>query len=43
MKCSWSGAIVGATLLMAAPFMRHNWELNLTGGFAWCGAMLWKK
>lgn len=37
----WSASLVGATLLMAAPFMRHNWELNLTAGFAWCGAMLW--
>lgn len=41
MKHSWSAAIVGAALLMAAPFMRHNWELNLTGAFAWCAAMLW--
>ena len=41
MKHSWSSAIVGAALLMAAPFMRHNWELNLTGAFAWCAAMLW--
>ena len=41
LRCSWSAAVLGATILMAAPFMRHNWELNLTAGFAWCGAMLW--
>lgn len=37
----WSGAVAGAVLLMAAPFMRHNWELNLTAALAWLPAMLW--
>ena len=38
---SWAGAMVGAILLEAAPFMRHNWELNLTSGYAWLPMMLW--
>ena len=38
---SWAGALVGAVLLEAAPFMRNNWELNLTAGYAWLPAMLW--
>ncbi len=30
LDASWAGATVGAVVLEAAPFMRHNWELNLT-------------
>ncbi len=37
----WSGAIVGAVVIEAAPFMRHNWELNLTGALAYLPLMLW--
>ena len=38
---SWSGSIAGAAVLMCAPFMRHNWELNLTSGLAYLPLMLW--
>lgn len=38
---SWAGAIAGATLIEAAPFMRHNWELNLTSALAYLPLMLW--
>ncbi|HJL20489.1 MAG TPA: hypothetical protein RMH99_32780 [Sandaracinaceae bacterium LLY-WYZ-13_1] len=38
---SWSGATVGAALIEAGPFMRHNWELNLTSALAWLPLMLW--
>lgn len=41
LKLAWSGAIFGAALVMAAPFMRHNWELNLTMALAWMPLMLW--
>jgi hypothetical protein len=37
----WSGAIAGATVIEAAPFMRHNWELNLTHALAYLPLMLW--
>lgn len=37
----WSGAIAGAIVIEAAPFMRHNWELNLTHGLAYLPLMLW--
>ncbi|HEY8428699.1 MAG TPA: YfhO family protein [Sandaracinaceae bacterium] len=38
---SWSGAIAGAVVIEAAPFMRHNWELNLTGALAYLPLVLW--
>ncbi len=38
---SAAGAIAGAVLIEAAPFMRHNWELNLTGALAYLPLMLW--
>ncbi len=40
-RLCWSGSVLGAVVLMAAPFMRHNWELNLTTAFAWAPLMLW--
>lgn len=36
----WAGALTGACLFPLTPFMRHNWELNLTWGFAWLPLML---
>ncbi|HJL27956.1 MAG TPA: hypothetical protein RMI62_02610, partial [Polyangiaceae bacterium LLY-WYZ-15_(1-7)] len=41
LELAWSGAIVGGVALMAAPFMRHNWELNLTSALGWMPLMLW--
>jgi hypothetical protein len=41
LNLAWSGAILGAVVVMAAPFMRHNWELNLTMALAWMPLMLW--
>ncbi len=38
---SHAGAIAGAVVIEAAPFMRHNWELNLTGALAYLPLMLW--
>ncbi len=38
---SWSGAIVGAIVIEAAPFLRHNWELNRTAALAYLPLMLW--
>ncbi len=37
----WSSSVAGAAMLMCAPFMRHNWELNLTSALAWLPLMLW--
>ncbi|MFK7986442.1 MAG: hypothetical protein AB8I08_10450 [Sandaracinaceae bacterium] len=37
---SWAGAIAGATLIEAAPFMRHAWELNLSSAMAYLPLML---
>lgn len=37
----WSGALVGAVVIEAAPFMRHNWELNLTLALAHLPLILW--
>lgn len=34
-------ALLGAVAIQAAPFMRHNWELNLTTAFAYTPLMLW--
>lgn len=41
MGLDWGPAVLGATVIQAAPFMRHNWELNLTSAIAWLPAMLW--
>lgn len=41
LEVPWSGAVVGAVLIEAAPFMRHNWELNLTTALAYLPLMLW--
>lgn len=41
LKLAWSGTLLGAVVMMAAPFMRHNWELNLTMALAWMPLMLW--
>lgn len=41
LNLAWSGAILGAVVVLAAPFMRHNWELNLTMALAWMPLMLW--
>ncbi len=40
-RLPWGSAVLGATVLEVAPFMRHNWELNLTGAFAWTPLVLW--
>jgi hypothetical protein len=40
-RLPWSAAVVGAVVLQAAPFMRHNWELNLTAALAYLPLMLW--
>ncbi|MFH2005411.1 MAG: hypothetical protein ABI333_02380 [bacterium] len=37
----WGPALLGAVILQAAPFMRHNWELNLTTALAYLPLMLW--
>ncbi|MCC6875287.1 MAG: hypothetical protein IT378_13355 [Sandaracinaceae bacterium] len=37
----WSGAVLGAVFFEAAPFMRHNWELNLTFALAHLPLALW--
>lgn len=34
-------AVLGAVAIEAAPFMRHNWELNLTTALAFAPLMLW--
>lgn len=41
LDASWPGAIAGAVVIQAAPFMRHNWELNLTGALAYFPLILW--
>ncbi|MBW2702966.1 MAG: hypothetical protein JRF33_19260 [Deltaproteobacteria bacterium] len=38
---AWGPALLGASVIQAAPFMRHNWELNLTLGLAYLPMMLW--
>lgn len=35
-----SACAVGGALFATAPFMRHNWELNLTLAFAWMPLIL---
>ena len=38
---SWAACALGAVVIEAAPFMRHNWELNLTTALAWLPMVLW--
>lgn len=38
---SWAAAAIGAVVIEAAPFMRHNWELNLTAALGWLPMVLW--
>ena len=38
---SWQAAGVGAVVIECAPFMRHNWELNLTTALGWLPMVLW--
>ncbi|CAN5704609.1 hypothetical protein BH09MYX1_BH09MYX1_64400 [soil metagenome] len=38
---SWQASTLGAVIVEAAPFMRHNWELNLTSALAWLPMVLW--
>jgi hypothetical protein len=40
-RLPWGAAVLGAVALQAAPFMRHNWELNLTAALAYLPLMLW--
>ncbi|MBN2495360.1 MAG: hypothetical protein JXR96_12265 [Deltaproteobacteria bacterium] len=41
LRFGWGPSMVGAVVLQAAPFMRHNFELLLTWGLAWMPLMLW--
>ncbi len=38
---SHAAAALGACVLTMAPFLRHNWELNLTLAIAWLPWVLW--
>jgi hypothetical protein len=38
---SWLAAAFGAVAIECAPFMRHNWELNLTAALGWAPMVLW--
>jgi len=38
---SWEASALGAVVIEAAPFMRHNWELNLTTALGWLPMVLW--
>jgi hypothetical protein len=38
---SWAAAALGAVAIECAPFMRHNWELNLTSALGWLTMVLW--
>lgn len=38
---SWQACALGAAIAEAAPFMRHNWELNLTSALGWLPMVLW--
>lgn len=40
-RLPWGAALLGAVVLEVAPFMRHNWELNLTAALAWLPLILW--
>ena len=40
-RLPWGACLVGAVAIQAAPFMRHNWELNLTTALAYLPLMLW--
>ncbi len=37
----WAGATLGAVVIECAPFMRHNWELNLTLALGFLPMVLW--
>ena len=39
-RLGWTASLAGAALFPLTPFMRHNWELNLTWGFAWLPLLL---
>lgn len=36
-----AAAALGACVMTTAPFLRHNWELNLTFAIAWLPWILW--
>ena len=36
----WPASLLGAAVFPLGPFFRHNWELNLTSGFAWAPLVL---
>lgn len=38
---SWAATTLGAVVIECAPFMRHNWELNLTTALGWMPLVLW--
>jgi hypothetical protein len=38
---SWAASGLGAVIVECAPFMRHNWELNLTSALGWLPMVLW--
>lgn len=38
---SWHASALGAAIIECAPFMRHNWELNLTSALGWLPMVLW--
>ncbi len=38
---SFAAATLGAIVIECAPFMRHNWELNLTAALGWLPMVLW--
>jgi len=38
---SWTAATLGAVVIECAPFMRHNWELNLTLALGFLPMVLW--
>lgn len=40
-RLPWGAALLGAIAIQTAPFMRHNWELNLTTALAYLPLMLW--
>jgi hypothetical protein len=41
LKVSWAAATLGAVVIECAPFMRHNWELNLTFAMGFLPMVLW--
>ncbi|MFN7701943.1 MAG: hypothetical protein ACK6CU_02705 [Deltaproteobacteria bacterium] len=38
---SHAASALGAVVFASAPFLRHNWELNLTLGLSWLPWILW--